>query len=63
MKEVKFTMKEIYKNTLGEQVIIKVSGDNCVIYMKDESKNESEICIPIEYAIKIANSIINECNR
>lgn len=55
-------MKQVYKNTLGEQVIIKVTEGYCIIYIKDESKNEAEICIPTEYAIKVANSIIAECS-
>lgn len=56
-------MKEIYKNSLGEHVVIKVAEGHCVINVKDEEQRTAEICIPISYAVTVAHSIIRECER
>lgn len=56
-------MKEIYKNSLGEQVIVKVTEGHCIINMKDETGKTAEICIPIEKAIGVAYQIIDECSK
>ena len=57
------SMKTVYENGLGERVILKRSHGHLIINVKDETGDEAEICIPIEYAVHIAHCIISECNN
>lgn len=54
-------LKQIYSNSLGEQIEIKETGGNCIIFVKDQDGDEAEICIPNEFAIDVAHKIIDEC--
>lgn len=54
-------MKQIYKNSIGERVILKRCDSHLIINMVDQGNDEAEICIPTEYAIHIANCILDEC--
>jgi hypothetical protein len=53
-------MKTIYKNSNGEKVEIKTDQGYFFLNITDEDGRESQICIPTEYAKKIAEKIIEE---